>query len=111
MCGHDWSMWTQVPGVYTQEYPDAVLSYPSTSYLDDMAYAAAWMYFSTQVRPIVCAYMHVQQDPEWGAGKEGQASGRGPGAREGEGCRNEVSSSGRLYVIAWCCVPRNIGCD
>ncbi|KAL3162306.1 hypothetical protein ABBQ32_009993 [Trebouxia sp. C0010 RCD-2024] len=37
-----------VPGVYTQEYADAVLSYPSGSYLDDMAYAAAWMYHSTK---------------------------------------------------------------
>ena len=46
---HDCFTWTQVPGVYTQEYSDAALSYPSASYLDDMAYAAAWMYFSTQV--------------------------------------------------------------
>ena len=39
----------QVPGVYTQQNSDAALSYPSTSYLDDMAYAAAWMYYATKV--------------------------------------------------------------
>ena len=39
----------QVPGLYTSEYSDAALSYPSTSYLDDMAYAASWMYYATKV--------------------------------------------------------------
>ncbi|KAL0033640.1 hypothetical protein WJX79_009306 [Trebouxia sp. C0005] len=37
-----------VPGLYTSEYSDAALSYPSTSYLDDMAYAASWMYYATK---------------------------------------------------------------
>lgn len=63
----------QVPGVYTQEYSDAALSYPSTSYLDDMAYAAAWMYYSTKV---IAHHMHKQC--VWcvsrvGEGKSGQA--------------------------------------
>ena len=39
----------QVPGVYTDAYSDAALTYASTSYLDDMAYAAAWMYYATKV--------------------------------------------------------------
>ena len=39
----------QVPGLYTSQYSDAALSYPSTSYLDDMAYAASWMYYATKV--------------------------------------------------------------
>ena len=41
----------QVPGVYSDAYADAGLTYPSTSYLDDMAYAAAWMYCATKVSP------------------------------------------------------------
>ena len=41
----------QVPGVYTDAYADAALTYASTSYLDDMAYAAAWMYYATKVMP------------------------------------------------------------
>lgn len=49
----------QVPGVYTQEYADAALSYPSGSYLDDMAYAAAWMYHSTKVLQNVCMTTHT----------------------------------------------------
>ena len=39
----------QVPGLYSSQYSDAALSYPSTSYLDDMAYAASWMYYATKV--------------------------------------------------------------
>ena len=39
----------QIPGLYTSQYTDAELSYPSTSYLDDMAYAATWMYYATKV--------------------------------------------------------------
>ena len=39
----------QIPGLYTSQYSDAALSYASTSYLDDMAYAASWMYYATKV--------------------------------------------------------------
>ena len=45
----DWLWILQVPGVYTDAYSDAALTYASTSYLDDMAYAAAWMYYATKV--------------------------------------------------------------
>lgn len=41
-----------MPGVYSDAYADAGLTYPSTSYLDDMAYAAAWMYGATKVSPL-----------------------------------------------------------
>ena len=43
----------QVPGVYTNQYMDAALSYPSTTYLDDLAYAAAWMYYATKVIALI----------------------------------------------------------
>lgn len=98
-------MLSQVPGVYTQEYSDAALSYPSTSSLDDMAYAAAWMYFSTQVKPIVSAYKHLQQHPKWDgeprlrmyrkAGRE-ESTASGKGARE---FGQEVQHYGGLHAI------------
>lgn len=49
----------QIPGVYTSQYTDAALSYPSTSYLDDMAYAAAWMYYATKVS-VVGTLFYIQ---------------------------------------------------